>query len=342
MSGKFNATFYTTNSILVVSNLVWYFPDGAGAEFDFRRNDKSSQRGTFMKTLRILALTSLVAGFGLMTGCDTTASSSAPEITQFETANFTDATDTWTSGMDLEFYGTAKDDNSLKTIKLDIVGPSGTVVETITKNVSGTSVDFGGNKTIVLTIKNTGAWVAGAYTAKLTATDNDGLATTKTITLAKVAGTGSSATTTPLTAQGTLNVGGFSTSAPSFIGLGTNPAVAYSGTESKTSFASIDLVVTANANGTASVFESTAEGVSNGDLTSSYWGAGRATLIAKVTTAPANLEAAKAVALSAQSAEITSGGIYVVKTVGGVYAVLTASSVTDYGDAVKLTVSILK
>jgi hypothetical protein len=147
-----------------------------------------------MKTLRLLALTSLVAGFGLMTGCDTTASSSAPEITEFETANFTDATDTWTSGMDLEFYGTAKDDNSLKTLTLEIVNSAGTAVYTSTKNVSGTSIDFGSGEDIVFTINNPGTWVAGAYTAKLTAADNDGLTATKTITLAKVAGSG---TTTP-------------------------------------------------------------------------------------------------------------------------------------------------
>lgn len=140
--------------------------------------------------------------------------------------------------------------------------------------------------------------------------------------------------------QTLLNVGGLSSPAPSFIGFETNPAQAYTGNQSKTSYDSIDLIVTTNADGTGSVFESTAQAYANHDLTASYWT--RATLIAAVPTAPASIEAAKTVTLTTQSAPIADGGVYVVKTVDNVYAILTVSKVSGIGDAVTLTVNVVK
>lgn len=140
-----------------------------------------------MKKTRTLALAAFSAIALTFVGCDSTDSSS-PEISSFETANFDETTATWTSGGELEFYGKVTDDNSVASLKIAIVSTAGDTVYSTTKNTSGTSVSFGADESVVLTLTNPGTWTAGTYYAVLIATDNDGLTATKSITLT-VAGT---------------------------------------------------------------------------------------------------------------------------------------------------------
>lgn len=158
-----------------------------------------------MKTFRILALTSLVAGFGLMTGCDSTSSSSAPEITEFG-ATIDEAVAPWTSGTELEFYGKATDDNSLTNLKLEFIDAAGKATAIKSVAVSGSSVKFGINEAIKFQITNPGNWaVTGSYKIRLTATDNDGLTSSKDLTFKQIDGTGASALTQATVTLGSNN-----------------------------------------------------------------------------------------------------------------------------------------
>lgn len=146
---------------------------------------------------------------------------------------------------------------------------------------------------------------------------------------------------TALNLISSFQVGGRLTSAPSSISLGDGRA--YKTSQLNASDRSnIDLYVSSNIAGYA-VFESTEEALNNEDISDAAWGDGNATLIAKVTSAPTTLEEAKAVALgTSQSALIANGGVYVAKSVEGVYYVLKVSDVSGADDATTLTVTILK
>lgn len=158
-----------------------------------------------MKTFRILALTSLVAGFGLMTGCDSTSSSSAPEITEFQ-ATFAEESATWTSGLEIEFYGKATDDNNLSQLKLEFIDAAGKATAIKAVAVSGSSVKFGTNESVKFNITNPGNWaVTGSYKIRLTATDNDGLTSSKDLTFKQIDGTGASALTQATVTLGSNN-----------------------------------------------------------------------------------------------------------------------------------------
>jgi hypothetical protein len=200
-----------------------------------------------MKTLRILALTSLVAGFGFMTGCDTTASSSAPVIDQFE-ATFDEANTTWTSGLEIEFYGKASDDNNLTKLSLDFIDASGKATLIKSVAVSGSSVKFGINESVKFQITNPGTWAAtGSYKIRLTATDNDGLTSSKELTFKEISGTGS-VTPTPTTLASAMDtLGGTSSSFGSY--LDADAMVVYKSSAAAANAAAIDLVFNNTADG---------------------------------------------------------------------------------------------
>ncbi len=298
-----------------------------------------------MKKLQVLALTSVFAAFGLMTACGTDSNGNAPSVSSpvyiSGLQSATDTTQTLDTTTVYHLTGTVVD---VQSWSWTVVNASGATVATLTEPAPSGSGDTKlGSTYVMVTFTPKTAWGAsGIYTLKGVLTGTDGSTTTTVNITFKAKTAGGSTTTTPLTSQGTLSVGGFNASAGSFIGLGTNPAVAYKSAQTQANAGNIDLVVTANADGSAAIFESTAAAVSNSDLVEAYWGNGRATKIAAVTTAPTTLEAAKLVSLTAETATITSGGIYVVKTVDNVYAVLTATGVTGIGDNVSLTVNVLK
>jgi hypothetical protein len=137
-------------------------------------------------------------------------------------------------------------------------------------------------------------------------------------------------------------MGGLSASAPSFLGL--SPVQTYLSGQTQANVSSIDIVMSANSNGSATVFESPANAYANNDVTSSYWNGSNVSYIVAVSTAPSTQQAAAAAigSSTSQSATITSGGIYVVKTWNGTYAVLTVSNFTGTGDAATLNVTVLE
>jgi len=212
------------------------------------------------------------------------------------------------------------------------------VIDT-TVYVSGTSASFGAGENTVLTFTNPGTWAAGAYTARLTVTDNDGLTGNKTISL-NVAGT--TTATTPLSESTTLSIGGFNSSAASFIGL--DPVTTYKSSQTSANVSSIDLVFDANTDGSGEVLESPYYAYNTSkDLTSDYWKTGaRATYITKVSSAPTTLEDAEAVTFSAQTVAVTSNGIYVAKTQGNVYAVIKFGTISGTGDDATASVTVLE
>jgi hypothetical protein len=299
-----------------------------------------------MQKLRLLPLCLLSLSVGLMTACDSTSTTAGPSIKDFQIANtdgtsFDEAHTNLTAGSSVGAYGEVTSDAGLASVEVVVKDSAGVTPAggDIKNSTSSTDYVFGPGKSVTITIASATTWHSGTYTVQLIATDKNGnVSQSSTLPLHVVGGSTSG---TPLTSQATLSVGGFSTSAASFIGL--SPVAKFSGSQTAANYASIDLVVTANGDGSATVFESTAAGVSNGDLVSSYWGSGRATLIQSVSTAPATKEAAAAALTgTSQSATITSGGIYVAKTVGGTYAVLTVTGFTGVGDAATLSVTVLE
>jgi len=269
--------------------------------------------------------------------CTTDSDSSAPVISEFESANFDESNATWGVKQEIEFYGKATDDNNVSTLRLYVINSAGVAVDSFIKTVSGTSVSFGKNENVTFNITNPGTWgVSGSYTIRLTAVDNDGLSTSKDMVFKNVTGTNAVA----LTAGTPFTVGGFNTKSPSFISLGDGKAYGSSGLTTDRS--NIDLIVTADDSGYG-VFKSTALGVTNKDLVDDYWGTGKATKIAKVEFAPTTVEDAKAVNVTSQSAVIPSAGAaYVAVTAAGSYYVIKASSVSGAGDDITLTVTLLK
>lgn len=293
-----------------------------------------------------VATMSLTACFGTDSEAPT-----APTINEFESANFAEATDTLKASTKIEFYGKVSDDVGLKSWSLIVLDKDmDTVYSAVVPTISGTSQSFDlvGKSSTNLSITNTGDWdlsgaTAASYTVRLTVVNTNGLSTSKDMKI--VAAKTPAIVTTPLTVWATaLSAGGFDAKAGSFISA-TDGKV-YTGTESKTKFATIDLVMTSTESGEATFF-STALGVTNGDLTGgegatvNYWGTGRATLIAPVSKEPTTLEEVKAVTLTAQSATVRDGS-YVLKTVEGTYYAMVVSGMTGAGDAATVTLKILK
>lgn len=293
---------------------------------------------------KYLAIAALALSFGALTACDSTSSSNAPTVSEFESANFTESTDTLKIGNYIDFYGKVTDDQGLKSWSLTVLNSAGSVVYTASvPTISGTSVSFDlpSKSSTNLRVSNDGSWGAtGQYTVRLTVTNSQGNSINADQKI-YAEGKGSSATSTLATVN-TLSVAAQGVSGVnSFISIGN--AISYSGTETKTKYTSTDLVVTYDAVDTTQTnFESTAAAVSDGSFSLTYWGAGRATLIKDVgTTEPVSLATAQALIGTAQTAAIVNGHYYVVKTVEGVYAVLYASSVSGIGNGMTLTVKIL-
>lgn len=191
-----------------------------------------------MKKIRILTLASVFALSGLMTGCfeDSTSSSSAPVIEEFE-ATFGEATATWTSGLEIEFYGAVTDDNALTQLKLELIDASGKATLIKAVAVSGDEVVFGVDETVKFQITNPGTWGAtGAYKVRLTATDNDGLTNTKELSFKEIEGSGSSATLKDTA----VTLGGTSSSYGSY--LDADAMKVYKSAEASANASAIDLV----------------------------------------------------------------------------------------------------
>lgn len=274
--------------------------------------------------------------------CTTDSDSAAPTISSALYVSGYAANDTTTTLLASTNYhlaGTVKD---VASWSWTIVRASdNAVVDTIITNApagSG-STDIGSGSATLVQFTPTAKWgPTGIYYVQGVLTGTDGNKLTAQVKI-KAAPGGSVGTA--LTIVGTFTAGGFDASAGSFISLSS--ATAYHTKELTTDRTNIDLVVTADASGYA-IFESTALGVTNNDLTDSYWAPGKATEIVKVTSTPTTVEQAKAFGLTSsnQSAFIADGGVYVALTTSGVYYVIKASSVSGAGDAVSLTVTLLK
>jgi hypothetical protein len=297
-----------------------------------------------MKTLRIVALTSVFAAFGLMTGCDlfgTDSSNESPTITDTRLDNGTLNAST---GGSTTVRGIVADDAAGMSLSLKVM--QGTTDKSSSFTISFTDIPSAEKSWSIgspdqgkgsIAAKSTAA--SGTYDLVYTVTDAAGASATAKVSFAVVGGT--TTTSTPIVSKGTLDVGGTSATPPSFIGL--NPVARYTSSQTITNFAKVDLVVTNAANTTTAIFESTAAGVIDATLQQSYWAGGRATLIKDVgTTVPADLEAAIAAlgTSTSQSANIVAGHTYVAKTAEGLYAVLTASNVVGTGANVTLTVTV--
>lgn len=139
-------------------------------------NNKTLSIGIFMKNLRILALTSLLAGFGLMTGCDTTSSNNESPTIKDATLDLTTLT---AGGGSTTMRGIVADDNS--GISLSIKVLSGTTDVSNKFTISFTAIPAsekswsigdpakGNGKITAL-----GTAANGTYTLVYTATDKDG------------------------------------------------------------------------------------------------------------------------------------------------------------------------
>jgi hypothetical protein len=304
-----------------------------------------------MQKRLLLPLATLSLFVGLMTACDSTSSTAGPAIKDFQIANtdgtgFNEATQNLTAGSAVGAYGEVTSDAGLATVEVVVKDSAGNIPSPggdIKNSTSSTDYVFGPGKSVTITITTDPSWHNGTYSVQLIATDKNGnTAQSSTLPLHIVGGSGSSGTPLEATAGSPLSVGGFNTAAPSFIGL--NPVHAYKGSETKANVSSIDLVVTGNSTGTATIFESAAQAYANGDDTASYWIGSNSTTIVTVSTAPSTQEAAIAAlgSSTSQSATITSGGIYVVKTTDGTYAVLTVSNLKSTGDLATLDISVLE
>jgi len=295
-----------------------------------------------MQKRLLLPLATLSLFVGLMSACDSTSSNSGPSITNL----YLDNTSLSAGGGQTGIHATVADPNKGIQVNFKVV-----------QNGTDVSSDF----TISYTAPSSSVSSWSAFndgSAKISAVSgatngND----TLVMTVTDASGSGTATQRVPVTVTGGINGGGGSapsqvasldvaaqgvTGVNSFISIGN--ATSYSGTDTKTNFATTDLVITYDGTiATQTNFESTAAGVADGSLTSSYWAGGRATLIADAgSTEPATLAAAEAVLGTAQTAKITNGHYYVVKTVEGVYAILAVSNATGTGNSMTLTVTILE
>jgi hypothetical protein len=161
-----------------------------------------------MKTLRILALTSLVAGFGLMTSCDSTSSTSGPSIKDFQIANtdgtgFDEAKDSLTAGGSVATYGEVNADAGLASVTVVVKDAAGATKLSLPNNTSATSYKFGPGTSVSINIATTSTWASGRYSVQLTATDKNGnTATSASLPLLIKGGT-----TTPAITAATLTLG---------------------------------------------------------------------------------------------------------------------------------------
>lgn len=174
-----------------------------------------------MKTLRILALTSLVAGFGLMTGCDSTSSGEAPVIKSLYVGDHeTDlATFEFQANNTYRMVGTVE---NVSSWAWTIQNSTGATVETLTAdapNGSGTTdLGLGTAKRVQFTPKS--SWGAsGTYTIKGVLTGTDGSTLTKSFSIKAATGgsTGTAVSSKSLTLGSNNNSNGGSLDADAMV-----------------------------------------------------------------------------------------------------------------------------
>jgi hypothetical protein len=283
---------------------------------------------------KYLALAAVALSFGALTACDSTSSSNAPTVSEFESANFTETTDTLKIGNYIDFYGKVTDDQGLKNWSLTVLNSAGAVVYTASvPTISGTSVSFDlqGKSTTNLRVSNDGSWGAtGQYTVRLTVTNSQGNSINAD---QKIYAEGKgSATTTPLTNQGVVPLGAQSASAGSFLDV-TNYTAYTSGANKP--YATIDVVFGADAAGTASLLSPYAASTDGfpalaGSATTSAWPTLNKTIIVGPLTSALGTQEAVAAAIGSATTQK-------VAATNGLYALKLGSS-GKYA-ALKLTVS---
>lgn len=291
-----------------------------------------------MKKIRILTLASVFALSGLMTGCfeDSTSSSSAPVIEEFE-ATFGEATTTWTSGLEIEFYGTVTDDNALTQLKLELVDASGNVKALIKAvAVSGDDVSFGKDESVKFQITNPGTWAAtGAYKVRLTATDNDGLTSTKELSFKEIEGSGSSVTTLKDT---TVDMRASSSSLAGPPYLDVDAMVTYGSATASANSGVVDLRFN-NTSSSSEAGEIRAPSAAEAGTSMAGWTTKNATKFHKVTGkyATTNTQAGIDALYNAGSAVdhivVANGDEIVVKSVSGKVVLIKINSITGPGTA---------
>lgn len=159
-----------------------------------------------MKTFRILALTSLVAGFGLMTGCDSTSSEgNAPVIKSLYVGDHEAdlATFEFQANNTYRMVGTVE---NVSSWAWTVLNSTGATVETLTADAPNgdgtTDLGLGAAKRVQFTPKS--SWGAtGTYTIKGVLTGTDGSTLTKSFNIKAATG----GTTTPALTITTVTLG---------------------------------------------------------------------------------------------------------------------------------------
>lgn len=147
-----------------------------------------------MKKSRLLSLLAAFAATSFMTACDFGSDdedSSKPEISGFDAPAFGESVDAWSEGTPVSFKGTVSDDNSVSTIKFQIVDPlTGKVVKDLqTFTINKSSVTFGPDQDLKVSFTNSGDWVStGNYFIRIVATDNDGLTNSADLNFKSIVG----------------------------------------------------------------------------------------------------------------------------------------------------------
>lgn len=290
-----------------------------------------------MKKIRILTLASVFALSGLMTGCfeDATNSSSAPVIEEFE-ATFGEATATWTSGLEIEFYGAVTDDNALTQLKLELIDAAGKATLIKAVAVSGDDVVFGVDETVKFQITNPGTWGAtGAYKVRLTATDNDGLTSSKELSFKEVQGTGTAVTTLKDT---TVDMRASSSSLAGPPYLDVDAMVTYGTAAAGANSGVVDLRFN-NTSSSSEAGEIRAPSAAEAGTSMAGWTTKNATKFHKVTGkyATTNTQAGIDALYNAGSAVdhivVANGDEIVVKSVSGKVVLIKINSITGPGTA---------
>ncbi|MEK7394905.1 MAG: hypothetical protein AAB214_20285 [Fibrobacterota bacterium] len=285
-----------------------------------------------MKTLRIAALTTMFAAFGLMTGCDLfgteSTSNTSPTISETRVDNTTLNAD-GTSATSIR--GLVADDKAGLNVTFKVLDASSadkstnfditfTQVPSADKEWSIGSPDQGGAK---IKAKTTAA--SGAYKLQITLKDADGASTSADVSFSVAGGT-----TVVTLAESSVNLGGSGSALPSF--LDADGMVAMSGTAAKADPAAVDL----RFNNTSDSKNEVRAPSEDASLT---WTKKNATKFHKVAagsyTAATTAAAVEALysTTSAQSTQLilADGDELLVKTVEGNYRIIKVSITANSG-----------
>jgi hypothetical protein len=305
-----------------------------------------------MKTLRIFALTSLVAGFGLMTSCNTTASGDAPSISSaiYVSDHQSDlATFVFQANNTYHLAGTVQ---NVSSWSWTIENSSGTV-ETISaaapSGSGSTDIGSGNAKLIAFTPKS--SWGAtGSYSIKgvLTGTDGSTLTTKLTFQAAPGGTTTPTGTTTTISSQGgPFTIGAQKADSASFISVtkAADFATITSGGKTAADEANIDVIFFADNSGTPSFF-SPAEAKAQGLGKVSSWSTWNNTVIVSAgSTALSTVEAAKALTdnSSSHSVAVTANTWYAIKLDNSKgYGAIHILTLSGNGQSASATISLFE